>query len=46
MSDLKANLSDNSQAWLLQPDGQYLRASPGDEPVFQVQNELLKTYSQ
>lgn len=46
MSDLKANLSDNSQAWLLQQDGQYLRAEPGDEPVFQVQNELLKTYSQ
>ncbi|MGY6274932.1 polyphosphate kinase 1 [Methylomonas sp. MgM2] len=46
MNDLKANLSDNSQAWLLQRDGKYLRATPGDEPVFQVQTELLKTYSQ
>jgi len=46
MNDLKANLSDNSQAWLLQRDGKYLRATPNDEPVFQVQTELLKTYSQ
>jgi len=46
MNDMKANLSDNSQAWLLQQDGQYLRATPDDEPVFQVQNELLKMYSQ
>lgn len=46
LSDLKANLSDNSQAWLLQSDGQYLHATPGDEPVFKVQTELLKTFSQ
>ena len=46
INDLKANLSDNTQAWLLQSDGQYMRATPGDEPVFQVQNEFLKTYSQ
>lgn len=46
MNDMKANLSDNSQAWLLQRDGQYLRATPSDEPAFQVQTELLKMYSQ
>ena len=45
MNDLKACLSDNSQAWLLQQDGQYLRATSDDEPVFQMQTELLKMYS-
>lgn len=46
MNDLKVSLSDNSQAWLLQQNGQYLRAEPGDEPLFQAQTELLKTYAQ
>lgn len=46
LNDLKANLKDNSQAWLLQSNGQYLRATPGDHPVFQVQTELLKDLSQ
>ncbi|MGR8929161.1 MAG: polyphosphate kinase 1 [Gammaproteobacteria bacterium] len=46
LSDLRANLSDNSQAWLLQADGQYVRATSEDEPVFQLQTEMLKSYSQ
>ena len=44
LGDLKAYQQDNSQAWLLQTDGQYHRATAGDQPVFQVQTELLKTF--
>lgn len=43
MNDLFAYLRDNSQAWLLQSDGEYRRAE-SDEPPFQVQSELLKTF--
>lgn len=46
LNDLHANLNDNSQAWLLQSNGQYLRATAGDEPVYQVQTELLKAFAQ
>lgn len=46
LNDLHANLNDNSQAWLLQRNGQYLRATPGDEPLYQVQTELLKAFAQ
>ena len=45
LNDLKAALKDNSQAWLLQSNGQYVRATPGDHPVLQVQTELLKALS-
>lgn len=44
LNDLDGYLKDNSQAWLLQPDGQYQLSKPGDYPVYQVQSELLKTY--
>jgi len=27
-----ANLLDNEQSWILQPDGSYVRVSPGDKP--------------
>ncbi|MDD2759748.1 MAG: polyphosphate kinase 1 [Methylomonas sp.] len=46
LRDLKANLNDNSQAWILQNNGQYLRAEPGDQPLYQVQSELLKSFCQ
>lgn len=46
LGDLNANLKDNSQAWLLQANGEYLRATPGNKPIFQVQTELLKAFSQ
>jgi polyphosphate kinase len=44
MGDLEGYLKDNSQAWLLQTDGQYLQSKPGDWPVYQVQSELLNAY--
>jgi polyphosphate kinase len=46
LGDLNASLKDNSQAWLLQANGEYLQASPGNNPVYQVQSELLKAFSQ
>lgn len=44
LSDLKAYNKDNSQAWILQPDGQYRQMTPGENPPFQVQTELLKHF--
>jgi len=46
LNDLNASLKDNSQAWLLQANGEYLQATPEDKPVFQVQTEFLKAFSQ
>ncbi|WP_300616826.1 polyphosphate kinase 1 [Dokdonella sp.] len=34
-------LADNTQAWLLQPDGTYLHATPGDAPPHCAQQSLL-----
>ncbi|WP_347989146.1 polyphosphate kinase 1 [Methylomonas sp. AM2-LC] len=46
MGDLEGYLKDNSQAWLLQTDGQYLQTKPGEWPIYQVQSELLNAYCQ
>ena len=46
LGDLDGYLKDNSQSWLLQSDGQYIRCQPGDWPVYQVQSELLKAFCQ
>jgi len=46
LGDLDSYLKDNSQAWLLQTDGQYQQAKAGDWPVYQVQTELLKAFCQ
>ena len=46
MNDLTSYLKDNSQAWLLQSDGQYVRAVPGEEAPYAVQSELLKNFCQ
>lgn len=40
--DLEFYLRDNTQAWLLQQDGSYQRAQPGEEEPFMAQQELLK----
>jgi len=42
LRNLGLYLSDNSQAWIMQSDGSYVRASRGkDEPVIQAQAMLL-----
>ena len=45
LNDLQAYKQDNSQAWLLQSNGQYQHLQPGSNPVFQVQTELLKNFA-
>ncbi len=37
-----ANLKDNVQSWVLQPDSSYLRIAPGDEPAFSVHEYMMK----
>ncbi|MCC7013487.1 MAG: polyphosphate kinase 1 [Planctomycetes bacterium] len=39
---LEPYLADNAQAWLLQPDGKYLRAKPGKQPRRAAQELLLE----
>ena len=38
-------LSDNTQAWILQPDGSYKRSKPGGHKARSAQNTLLQLYS-
>ena len=39
-------LQDNQQAWLMQGDGSYVRATPTDgEPIVNLQLDLLEKYS-
>jgi polyphosphate kinase len=43
--DLDVYLSDNTTAWLLQPDGQYIRLHPADSQIpHDVQQQLLEKY--
>jgi len=42
MHNLGYYLKDDSQAWLLQPDGSYRRVEPVEAPGFQVQSALLE----
>ena len=42
-SDLELYLADNVQAWILQADGSYARATPGDGAPISAQMELLET---
>ena len=38
-------LQDNTRAWLMQPDGSYLRARPENgEPAFSLQESLWEMY--
>ncbi len=39
---LELYLADNTQAWVLQSDGRYLRAQPGDAPRVSAQESLLE----
>ena len=41
MSELELYLADNTQAWILQSDGSYVRQSPGDNPPLSAQQNLL-----
>ncbi len=45
LSDLETYLWDNTQAWLLDRDGQYRRLQAGSEPAVTAQSELLETYA-
>ncbi len=45
LEDLTRYLEDNSQAWLLLPDGRYERASQGQDPPRSAQAELLGSYA-
>jgi polyphosphate kinase len=42
MKELDLYLNDNTQAWILQSDGSYLREVPGDEPPVSAQQDLLE----
>ena len=42
---LAAYLDDNVQAWLLDAEGQYRRAEPGEAPAHSAQLSLLERYS-
>ncbi len=42
-SELQAYMDDNSQAWILQSDGSYIRRQPAEgEDVFRAQNILIE----
>ncbi|WP_051906369.1 polyphosphate kinase 1 [Methylomarinum vadi] len=46
LNDLECYLKDNSQAWVLQSDGQYQLIQPSEGEVeYQVQTELLKSFT-
>ncbi len=41
---LAGSLADNTQAWLLDSEGRYTRAEPGNDPPFSAQQRLLDRY--
>lgn len=45
-AELEEYLYDNTQAWLLQPDGSYQRAEPGKETPRSAQRRLLEGLSE
>ncbi len=45
LQDLELALSDNTQAWRLQPDGQYLRLSGPADAAVNFQGELLARHA-
>jgi polyphosphate kinase len=47
IEDLELYLADNAQAWLMQPDGSYVRATIGkDETPISAQQSLLERYAE
>jgi polyphosphate kinase len=45
LRDLHLYLADNTQAWLLRPDGTYIRAETGSETPVCAQKQLLELYA-
>jgi Polyphosphate kinase len=43
---LEASLCDNRRRWVMHRDGSYEQASPGDEPVQDVQDVLMRATEQ
>ncbi len=43
--DLQLYLADNTQAWLLRPDGSYVRAEAGSDAPVCAQQQLLEQYA-
>lgn len=46
LADLDAYLRDNSNAWLMQSDGSFIRLQPDKEPPFSAQQALLEALAQ
>ncbi len=46
IGDLELYLRDNTQAWLLQPDGSYVLAQPGEEEPVSAQQTLLENLAE
>jgi polyphosphate kinase len=43
---LANGLADNTQAWLLDSDGRYTRAEPGEHAPYSAQQGLLERFCQ
>jgi polyphosphate kinase len=46
LRDLETWLADNTNAWLLLPDGSYARGEPGQELPFSAQQALLDRHAE
>ena len=46
IDDLHVYLADNTQAWLMQTDGSYLRADPGEAAPLSAQSRLLQSLAE
>jgi polyphosphate kinase len=46
LEDLEVYLADNTQAWELQRDGSYRRATPNTQPAINAQATLLRKYAE
>lgn len=46
LDELKSYLRDNTQAWLLQSDGSYQRAKPGNQKPVSAQATLLEKFAE
>jgi polyphosphate kinase len=45
VEDLETYLADNTQAWMLGPDGRYSRVVAGEAPAVNAQETLLRRYA-
>jgi polyphosphate kinase len=46
IGDLESWLSDNTNAWILRPDGTYKRLQPGSEAAYSAQDSMLSRYAE